>query len=190
MDFPELDEWGRPLAKLPNCPRCGEDELAVIHDQLLLCYACNFRVEGVNYLQETCLRDAAERLRDLHTFPQIPPEAAGAPSSPTAPGVAGAAFAPRSPGWRKVREEFVKNNPKCSCCGSLHKLEVHHIQPFHLFPEKELDPTNLLTLCSQGPAGMNCHLLVGHCGVWADYNPSAVTSASYLARMLRNKKDG
>lgn len=38
--FPELDEWGTPTAKLPYCPCCGEDELGMIHYNLMACYAC------------------------------------------------------------------------------------------------------------------------------------------------------
>ncbi len=45
MEFPELDEWGTPVEKLPNCPRCGEDELGVIHAGLVLCYACGWTLE-------------------------------------------------------------------------------------------------------------------------------------------------
>ena len=45
MTFPELDEWGRPTAKLPDCPRCGDDELGVIHVCLVLCYRCGWELE-------------------------------------------------------------------------------------------------------------------------------------------------
>lgn len=44
MDFPQLDEWGLPRAKLPDCPRCGEDELGVIHEGLVLCYRCGWEL--------------------------------------------------------------------------------------------------------------------------------------------------
>lgn len=44
MDFPKLDEWGTPKEKLPDCPRCGEDELGVIHPGYLLCYACGWEL--------------------------------------------------------------------------------------------------------------------------------------------------
>jgi ribosomal protein S27AE len=45
MPFPELDEHGTPTAKLPDCPVCGDDELGVIHADLMVCYACGYRVE-------------------------------------------------------------------------------------------------------------------------------------------------
>ena len=40
-----LDEYGTPTEKLPNCPRCDEDELGVIHERLILCYSCGWRLE-------------------------------------------------------------------------------------------------------------------------------------------------
>lgn len=40
IKLPELDEWGTPTAKLPNCPRCGADELGVIHPGWMFCYGC------------------------------------------------------------------------------------------------------------------------------------------------------
>lgn len=53
VPFPELDEWGTPTSKLPNCPRCDEDELGVIHEQLMICYRCGWEersmiVQGPN----------------------------------------------------------------------------------------------------------------------------------------------
>lgn len=42
VTFPDLDEWGTPTAKLPNCPKCGENELGVIHEGLMLCYFCGW----------------------------------------------------------------------------------------------------------------------------------------------------
>lgn len=45
MKFPELDERGTPKDKLPNCPRCGKDELGAIHEELVLCYACGWTLD-------------------------------------------------------------------------------------------------------------------------------------------------
>jgi ribosomal protein S27AE len=42
----DLDEFDRPKVKLPNCPRCDEDELGVIHADLLLCCRCGWKIEG------------------------------------------------------------------------------------------------------------------------------------------------
>lgn len=42
IDFPAVDEWGTPLTKMPDCPRCGEDELGLIHPDFAVCYHCGF----------------------------------------------------------------------------------------------------------------------------------------------------
>jgi ribosomal protein L37AE/L43A len=42
----DLDEFDRPRRKLPDCPKCDEDELGVIHADLILCYRCGWKVEG------------------------------------------------------------------------------------------------------------------------------------------------
>ena len=71
----------------------------------------------------------------------------------------------RSSNWSKVRKKFVKKNSFCAVCGSKKKLQVHHIKPFHLYPELELDENNLIVLC-----GKRCHLLFGHLGSFHSYN--------------------
>lgn len=38
----DLDEWGRPKKKLPDCPFCAEDELGVVYEGKILCYYCGF----------------------------------------------------------------------------------------------------------------------------------------------------
>ena len=75
----------------------------------------------------------------------------------------------RSSKWSGVRKNFLKDNPTCCACGGIDKLEVHHKQPFHLHPELELDPTNLITLCE---SDTKCHLQLGHLGDWHKFNPS------------------
>jgi hypothetical protein len=48
------------------------------------------------------------------------------------------------------------------------KVQVHHIKPFHLHPQLELDPNNLITLCEA--KGRDHHLLLGHLDEWESYN--------------------
>jgi hypothetical protein len=55
---------------------------------------------------------------------------------------------------------------QCEVCGRERTLEAHHIVPFHVAPDLELDEANLVALCRR------CHLLIGHCGGWARVNPS------------------
>jgi len=77
----------------------------------------------------------------------------------------------RSGRWPAVRDRFARNKA-CSACGRGDGLEVHHVQPFHLEPSRELDPSNLLALCRP------CHLFVGHLGSWESHNPAAVEDAA------------
>jgi 5-methylcytosine-specific restriction endonuclease McrA len=81
----------------------------------------------------------------------------------------------RSDDWPKVRRRFLKMNPTCAVCGARKKITAHHILPYHLFPELELDPTNLITLCE---GGANHHLNYGHLMSWKSYNANVVTDAS------------
>lgn len=73
---------------------------------------------------------------------------------------------PRSSGWKKVRAEYIQQHPECEACGSIEKLNVHHIKPFHEHPELELDVENLITFCRK------CHFWLGHKGNWSDSNPN------------------
>jgi hypothetical protein len=62
----------------------------------------------------------------------------------------------RSSAWARVRSQYLKLSPLCYACGSKDNIEVHHIRPFHLYPELELEASNLVTLCK------HCHLVIGH----------------------------
>lgn len=74
----------------------------------------------------------------------------------------------RSSEWQAVRNDFVKRNPFCAACGSIKSLNVHHIEPFHLRPELELDEWNLITLCRRH------HFEIGHDpdGPWKPGKPN------------------
>jgi hypothetical protein len=75
----------------------------------------------------------------------------------------------RSPHWASVAKEHLRREPACVVCGYKgRKRQVHHIKPFHLHPDLELDPHNLITLCSA--RGREHHLLLGHLGSWESYN--------------------
>lgn len=74
--------------------------------------------------------------------------------------------------WKDVRAEHLRNHPECEVCGRTTKLEVHHIMPFSLFPDLELEPSNLITLCENKKNGVNCHLFFGHLGDYKRFNPN------------------
>lgn len=66
---------------------------------------------------------------------------------------------PRSEKWPEFRRQILDAQPWCSACGRTESLEVHHIKPFHLHPELELQTTNVIVLC-EGPT--RCHFTYGH----------------------------
>lgn len=78
---------------------------------------------------------------------------------------------PRSPRWQDVRDEFLRDG-ECLACGTREKLEAHHVQPFHLHPELELERSNLVALCR------NHHLVFGHLGCFRCDNPRVVEDAT------------
>ena len=85
---------------------------------------------------------------------------------------------PRSAEWAKVRNEFVAEHSVCEACGSTDKLNVHHIEPFHLKPELELSTSNLITLCREH------HFKVGHDtdGPWSNVYKPNWSSSNPLVR--------
>lgn len=92
-------------------------------------------------------------------------------------------FKRRSPRWRKVRNDFLKD-ACCAVCGGISKLEAHHIVPFHEAPEKELDTSNLIALCESKKSGINCHLFVGHLGDYRKSNRAINESLSAIRRIF------
>jgi 5-methylcytosine-specific restriction endonuclease McrA len=99
------------------------------------------------------------------------------------PGLAAAGGVRRSSKWPGVRSAHLKARPACEACGKREALEVHHIQPFNLRPDLELDPTNLMTLC-----GDPCHIVHGHLMGWARYNPTARTDVRLYRTNLESAK--
>ena len=77
----------------------------------------------------------------------------------------------RSSHWPITRAAHLAAQPACQWCGGTTCIEVHHILPFHLHPELELDPSNLITLCE---ASTECHLEHGHKGNWTLFEPRIV----------------
>lgn len=81
---------------------------------------------------------------------------------------------PRSPKWREAEKVHLAQYSSCAACGGNTRLQVHHEKPFHLDPQLELDPKNLVTLC-MGP--FECHLRIGHGDFFKAYNPNVRADA-------------
>lgn len=93
----------------------------------------------------------------------------------------------RSPLWPGVRRNFLKSHPTCAACGGTKNLEVHHKKPFHLFPQLELVPSNLMTLCEQN--GHDCHFHFGHLLDWQSYNPNVVEDTMQFLQEVENARN-
>ena len=89
---------------------------------------------------------------------------------------------PRSPGWKALRREHLSRNPRCAVCGSDKNVVPHHVVPFHIDQSRELDPSNLVTLC-ESPT-FNCHLFFGHLRRWDRHNPTVVEDAAEWNRKI------
>lgn len=87
----------------------------------------------------------------------------------------------RSPEWRRVRNEHIKRNPKCAVTGSTKRCEVHHILPFHLYPEHELDPNNLITL------RRDMHFIFAHLMSYHSWNPNIVEDAKVMREKILSR---
>ena len=87
----------------------------------------------------------------------------------------------RSPEWHRVEKEHLQRQPACVACGSTKNVQVHHVKPFHLHPQLELDPTNLITLCEA--EGREHHLLLGHLDAWESFNEHIHADVKHFYRM-------
>ncbi|MFM0141712.1 HNH endonuclease [Paraburkholderia sp. RL18-085-BIA-A] len=95
--------------------------------------------------------------------------------------------AARSGHWSTVRKQHLILHPVCELCGGSEDLEVHHVRPFHLHPDLELDPSNLVTLCEAKKGGINCHLAFGHLGNFRSFNVDVRADASTWHDKIKNR---
>jgi hypothetical protein len=86
----------------------------------------------------------------------------------------------RSSQWPAFLKAFLKEHPACKGCRTSHKVTAHHIIPFYLRPDLELDKNNLVTVCRY------CHFTFGHLNDWCSHNPTVLEDLSdHMARVLR-----
>lgn len=91
-------------------------------------------------------------------------------------------FASRSPKWSVIRKQFLQDNPCCAACGDCRKLEVHHIEPVHINPDRELDITNLITLCDSP-----CHLVFGHLMNYKSWNSNVIEDCKKYLSQIKHR---
>lgn len=87
----------------------------------------------------------------------------------------------RSPKWSNVRKEHIQNQPFCQACLRKKDLEVHHIIPYHIDQNQELNPDNLITLCS------SCHLLFGHLMDYKSWNENVVNDCKNFSSKIQSR---
>ena len=92
-------------------------------------------------------------------------------------------------GWRKIRAAHLAENPRCVICGADSGLSVHHILDFSSFPEYELHPNNLITVCTLN-SGCNGHFLYCHMGDWRKTNYNILNDIIVLRRIYRGDVEG
>ena len=93
----------------------------------------------------------------------------------------------RSGHWPTVRKHHLEAHPVCEVCGGSVTLDVHHIRPFHIHPDLELDPSNLVTLCESNKGGINCHLLFGHLSNFRSFNVNVIEDAAQWSQKIKNR---
>ena len=93
----------------------------------------------------------------------------------------------RSSKWTSTRKHHLEKNGECALCGGKKKLNVHHIKPFHVHPELELEPSNLITLCEDKGDGVYCHLFFGHLGSFKSINENLLDDIAIWRERLKNR---
>ena len=93
--------------------------------------------------------------------------------------------AARSPTWQTFEKHFLAAHPTCAACGGPSEVG-HHIQPFHLHPELELDESNIIALCNKHC----CHLLLGHLGNFRSWNTEVRADAAKMLEKINNRPQG
>ena len=92
----------------------------------------------------------------------------------------------RSPRWRATKNRYLLEHPYCAGCGGQKHLQVHHIRPYHLHPELELEPSNLVTACMDRS---ECHLLICHGDNFKAFNPNVVNDLEELRRLPESREE-
>lgn len=93
---------------------------------------------------------------------------------------------PRDKRWAKESKQYLADNPHCVVCGTSDYCVVHHLKPFHLFPELEMCPMYWRTVCET--PSHNDHFAVGHLFNWTNYNESFDDLSKRFRDLLRESR--
>jgi 5-methylcytosine-specific restriction protein A len=100
--------------------------------------------------------------------------------------LAGRPLAARAGGWSRERGLWLRDHGLCAVCGFDENLNVHHIIPYHVRKDLELDRGNFITLGERCPTG-NHHLLYGHLGDWKSWNANVVAMAAEMYKLIHSR---
>ena len=98
--------------------------------------------------------------------------------------IAGKPPGKRSPKWPALQKAHLKKQPRCQVCGGKSGLNAHHKKPFNDYPELELEPDNLITLCNT----RRCHILFGHGNDFRAWNPNCDADVAKARQMIAARK--
>lgn len=90
---------------------------------------------------------------------------------------------PRSSKWPAFAKKMIEEHPFCAACGATELLQCHHVDPYHLAPEKELLPENVIVLCMK----YRCHLTLGHFCSWYSNNDNVVKDAAAFLKKVQSR---
>lgn len=87
----------------------------------------------------------------------------------------------RSSKWPALERKFLKEHPECVICGRPAKI-VHHCVPVSWDPSKELDESNLRSICCESE-----HRLIAHLNCYTSYNSRFDSDAFTLLGQIQNR---
>lgn len=94
---------------------------------------------------------------------------------------------PRHPDWpKKSRAWMAAGHGVCEVCGSKATV-VHHLWPFHFYPELEMEEWNWHAVCEGEGRSLNCHLTIGHSGTFRAFNPNFVVDAALMRQRIAER---
>ena len=89
---------------------------------------------------------------------------------------------PRSGRWRALRNEMVREHPRCFVCGAPTTV-IHHLRPFGVDHDGELNRMNLIWYCDR------CHLFVGHLCCFRAWNTNCRNDSVEMKWKIVNRSD-